>query len=138
MFSRKKQPAIRSLIGHGTQFKGNFTFSDGLRVDGHVIGNVVAEEGSKTMVVIMDDGVVHGEVRAGHVIVNGQVRGPVYATELLELQPKARVHGDVHYAALEMHQGAQVEGNLSPLDRADEEDKPALRLAASAQKAIGS
>ena len=139
MFGRKKQPPIRSLIGHGTQFKGNLTFNDGLRVDGHVIGSLMAVESSKSMVVISDDGVVHGEVHAGHVIVNGEVRGPVYASELLELQPKARVHGDVHYASLEMHQGAQVEGKLSPLDKAEEGDKPALRLAATTpQKAIGS
>lgn len=133
MFSFKKTTAIRSLIGQGTEFKGDVTFADGLRVDGKVTGSVAAEDGSgKSMVVISENGVVNGEVRASHVIVNGEVRGPVYASELLELQPKARIFGDVHYASLEMHQGARVEGKLSPFhgDEA-EEDKPSLRLAAS-------
>ena len=48
--------------------------------------------------------------------------------ELLELQPKARVWGDVRYEALEMHQGATIDGELRPL-KADE--KPAIKLAAS-------
>ena len=54
--------------------------------------------------------------------------GPVYASELLELQPKARIEGDVFYKALEMHQGATIDGELRPLKT---EDKPSLKLAAS-------
>ncbi len=132
MFNRRKQPPIRSLIGAGTQFKGNVTFTDALRVDGQVVGSVVAIESSRSMVVVSEEGTIEGEVHAGHVIVNGHVRGPIFASELLELQPKARVSGDVHYAALEMHQGAQVSGKLSPIGGEDQdEDKPPLRLAAS-------
>ena len=36
--------------------------------------------------------------------------------ELLELQPKAQIEGDVHYKALEMHQGAVIAGQLRPTD----------------------
>ncbi|RYY63949.1 MAG: polymer-forming cytoskeletal protein, partial [Comamonadaceae bacterium] len=59
------------------------------------------------------------------------VRGPVHARELLELQPKARIEGDVSYVALEMHQGAVISGQLRPLMvNAGEEEKPLLKLAA--------
>jgi cytoskeletal protein CcmA (bactofilin family) len=34
---------------------------------------------------------------------------------MLELQPKARIEGDVHYRALEMHQGAIISGQLRPI-----------------------
>jgi cytoskeletal protein CcmA (bactofilin family) len=51
------------------------------------------------------------------------------AEELLELQPKARIVGDVRYEALEMHQGATIDGELRPLKT---DDKPNLKLAASA------
>jgi cytoskeletal protein CcmA (bactofilin family) len=57
-------------------------------------------------------GAVEGEVRAAHLVVAGRINGPVYASELVELQPKARVAGDVHYRALEMHNGAIVDGTL--------------------------
>jgi cytoskeletal protein CcmA (bactofilin family) len=72
--------------------------------------------------------VVQGEVHADHVIINGTVRGPVFVAELLELQPKARIEGDVRYRAIEMHQGAVISGHLKPLDSAEE--KPLLKLAA--------
>ena len=55
------------------------------------------------------------------------MRGPVFAGELLELQPKARIEGDVRYKALEMHQGAIISGHLKPLDGSEE--KPLLKLA---------
>lgn len=131
MFGRKKQPSIRSLIGEGTMVEGNLGFSDGLRVDGQVKGNIVAEDGSRSVVVISEQGRVHGEVHASHVIVNGEVRGNVVAAELLELQPKARIHGDVSYKALEMHQGAQVQGKLSPLAGAAADTQPILKLASN-------
>jgi cytoskeletal protein CcmA (bactofilin family) len=37
----------------------------------------------------------------------------VFATELLELQPKGRIIGNVHYKKLEMHSGATVAGTLT-------------------------
>ena len=71
-----------------------------------------------------------GRIHADHVIINGHVMGPVHASELLELQPKAKIEGDVSYKALEMHQGAVISGQLRPTSQ-DAEDKPVLKLAAS-------
>ena len=73
---------------------------------------------------------VTGQIQADHVIINGTVKGPVQAFELLELQPKARIEGDVSYKALEMHQGATIAGQLKPMVGAAE-DKPTLKLAAN-------
>ena len=60
-------------------------------------------------------------------IINGSVTGPIYSDELLELQPKARIVGDVHYESLEMHQGAMVDGELRPLKA--EEKSAVIKLA---------
>lgn len=131
MFSKKKQPPIRSLIAHGSEISGHLRFTDGLRVDGSVVGDIRANEDQPSILVISEAASVTGEIHADHVIVNGQVKGPIHATLLLELQPKARIEGDVHYRALEMHQGAVVAGQLRPLLGADE--KPTLKLAASSR-----
>ena len=129
MFSKKKQPPIKSLIAAGTEIRGDVLFSDGLRVDGVITGQLSAQPEIPSLLVISEAATVRGEVRAGHVIINGQVNGPVFATELLELQPKARITGDVTYKALEMHQGAIITGQLLPLEDALA-DKPTLKLAA--------
>ena len=130
MFGKKAQPPIKSLIAQGSRIEGNLRFAEGLRIDGEVIGNISASPEQSSILVISEAAVVQGEIHADHVIVNGVVRGPIHATELLELQPKARIEGDVHYKALEMHQGAMITGQLKPIG-ADE--KPLLKLASNNQ-----
>jgi cytoskeletal protein CcmA (bactofilin family) len=113
MFGHKTKNTIDSLIGVSTKIEGNIYFKGGLRIDGHVVGNVIAETGETSMLVISEQAKVEGEVRAAHLVVNGEIVGPVYSAELLELQPKARITGDVNYKALEMHGGALVSGKLT-------------------------
>ncbi len=110
--TRKRQGRIDSLIGAGTRIDGNVTFVGGLRIDGRVHGNVVGEAESSSTLVVSEHGVVEGEVRASHCVINGSVAGPIHAVEFLELQAGARVTGDVTYSNLEMHKGAAVEGRL--------------------------
>jgi len=126
-FAKRKAPPIRSLVGEGTVVHGQIGFAEGLRIDGEVHGDVVATTAA-SLIVISEKARVHGEVKGAHVIINGEVRGPVQATELLELQPKARLTGNVRYEVLEMHPGALIDGELRPLKAAE---KPALVLAAS-------
>jgi cytoskeletal protein CcmA (bactofilin family) len=126
--SKKKQPPIRSLIGEGMVVKGEMRFTEGLRIDGEVHGDVIAIGESRSILVISENARVLGKVKASHVIINGEVRGPVLCDEILELQPMARVTGEIRYEVLEMNSGALVDGELKPLKNAD---KPALKLAAS-------
>lgn len=130
MFNKKKQPPIKSLIAEGNQIDGNFKFTDGLRIDGVVNGNISAQPDLASILVISETARIAGEIHADHIIINGTVNGPIHARMMLELQPKARITGDVHYTALEMHQGAIIAGQLRPMVGAEEE-KPTLKLAAN-------
>jgi len=132
MFGKKSQPPIKSLIAQGTHIDGNMKFNEGLRVDGEVFGDIHATSDEGSMLVISEAAIVQGGIIADHVIINGTVRGPVHARELLELQPRAKIDGDVSYVALEMHQGATICGSLKPLmagEASSEEEKPLLKLA---------
>ena len=126
MFGKKTQPPIGTLIGEGTVIRGDLQFSEGLRIDGEIIGDVLASGDQPSIVVISEKARVTGKVKAGHVIINGEIVGPVHSDELLELQPKASIIGDVRYEVLEMHQGARIDGELKPLKS---EERPALKLA---------
>ncbi|MGZ3158139.1 MAG: bactofilin family protein [Burkholderiaceae bacterium] len=126
MFGSKTKSTIDSLIGVSTSIEGNVLFKGGLRIDGHVKGNVIAEVGQSSMLVISEHAKVEGEVRVAYLVVNGEIAGPVYSSEFLELQPKARITGDVYYKALEMHGGALVSGKLTH----DQVGDTVLKLAA--------
>jgi cytoskeletal protein CcmA (bactofilin family) len=116
MFSRKKshvpQKQIDSLIGASTTIDGNVEFVGGLRVDGRVRGNIISQSGAPGTLVLSEKSHVEGEIRVSHVVVDGTVKGPVTATEYLELLPNARITGDVTYKTLEMQVGAVVDGRL--------------------------
>lgn len=117
MFGKSKsspQKRIDSLIGAGTVVRGDIVFEGGLRIDGQVVGNVTATEGKPATLVVSEQARVDGRVEVSHVVINGQVHGPVCAPDYLELQPKARIVGDVSYKTLEMHVGAMVQGRLDP------------------------
>lgn len=112
MFKSKPKNRIDSLIGAETLIEGNISFAGGLRVDGKVFGNVVANGEQPGILVLSEHAQIEGEIRVPHVVLNGSVVGQVYAAESLELQPKANVTGDVHYKKLEMQLGAVVQGQI--------------------------
>ena len=126
--TRKKQPPIRTLVGESVVVRGEIRFCDGLRVDGEVHGNIVADAATPSLLVISENARVTGTVKAGHVIIWGFVSGTVVASERIEIQPKARVEANVRYEVLELHPGAIIDGELKPLKT---DEKPALILAAS-------
>lgn len=129
MFGKKAQPPIKGLLAQGCRIEGVLVFTEGMRIDGEVVGTIRAVADQPSMLVISETATVEGEVSADHVIVNGTVRGPIHAAELLELQPRGRIEGDVSYGSLEVHQGAVIAGVLRHQPQVEE--KPLLKLAAS-------
>jgi cytoskeletal protein CcmA (bactofilin family) len=130
MFGSKRTTpkSIGTLVGAGTTIEGTLSYVGGLRIDGTVKGDIRSANDEAGMVIISELGCVIGEVHAAHLVVSGKVTGPIYVTDVLELQPKAQVAGDVRYRTLEIHHGAVVEGRLIH-DTA--EARPALKLAAA-------
>ena len=114
MFKKQNKPQNRidSLIGAGTKISGSVSFVGGLRVDGEILGDVVASGDEASTLVISEPGHITGEIHVSHLVVNGTIDGPVHASEFMELQAKSRITGDVHYSRLEMHLGAVIEGRL--------------------------
>jgi len=121
--TEKPQSQIDSLIGVGTHIDGNINFSGGLRVDGRVTGNIVALTEKSSTLVLSDQAVIEGKIGVSHAVVNGTVSGAIHASEYVELQPKAKVSGDIHYKAMEIQLGASVDGMLHHLDNVQADNK---------------
>ncbi len=107
----RRNSQIDSLIGSGTELRGDVHFKDGLHIDGTVKGNVIAE-GESSILTMSEHGRIEGEVRVHNLVLNGEVIGDVHASEHIELAPAARVTGNVYYNLIEMAMGAEVNGNL--------------------------
>ncbi|MDD3518857.1 MAG: polymer-forming cytoskeletal protein [Chromatiales bacterium] len=111
----KKQGTARveTLIGRTTTIVGDVTFAGGLHVEGVIHGNVSATETASDAILILNEGArVEGDVHVPHLVVNGEIKGDVTATERVELAAKGKITGNLHYNLLEMAVGAEVNGNL--------------------------
>jgi cytoskeletal protein CcmA (bactofilin family) len=101
-----------TLIAENTKVLGDVCFSDQLYVNGHIEGNVLAEEGSEAALMISDVGSVKGRIAVPFVVVNGRVEGDVHAGVRVELAARATISGNVYYKLIEMQLGAKVDGQL--------------------------
>jgi cytoskeletal protein CcmA (bactofilin family) len=108
----KPQNQIDSLIGIGTRIDGNISFSGGLRIDGHIRGNITAIGDKPSTLVLSDQGIIEGKIQVSHAVINGTIVGAIQTNEYVELQAKARVSGDVHYKTMEIQLGASIDGML--------------------------
>lgn len=108
----KPSNTIDTLIGVTTTIKGDVNFTGGLRIDGKVNGNIVADDDTTSTLVLSEHAMVKGDVTVPHMILNGKIKGNVVCSEKIELQPKAEIIGDLHYQVIEMAEGAAINGNL--------------------------
>jgi cytoskeletal protein CcmA (bactofilin family) len=107
---------LSSLIAEDVVITGDVAFASGMRIDGRVVGNVIAQpaEGkSRGLLVLSDKGRIEGSVRCGDAVINGTVTGDLDVEHFLELQSNSRVSGTIRYQHLKMDVGAAVHGQLT-------------------------
>ena len=122
MFSKKPEPTSAparnparpvasstfSVIGADVAIKGDIEASADLHVDGAVTGDLVCAS-----LVQGETSRIEGAITADTARLSGMVKGTITARELVILK-SARTQGDVHYEALTIEQGAQVDGKFTP------------------------
>lgn len=114
MFGKKKRrhTVVETLVGANSRLNGDLHFKGGCHIDGTVNGNVTADPDSESALSISDIGNVDGGVTVPYVVLNGIVRGDLFASQRVELGPTARVIGNVYYNLIEMAIGAEINGKL--------------------------
>ncbi len=114
MFGRKQRrhSIIDTLVGPNSRINGDLFFEGGCHIDGTVKGNVSADSASNSALSISENAIVEGGVTVPFVVLNGIVRGDVFANQRVELGPTARVIGNVYYNLIEMAIGAEINGKL--------------------------
>ena len=109
---QRRHTVVETLVGSNTRISGDLHFAGGCHIDGTVNGNVTADPESQAALSISEGGNVDGGVTVPYVVLNGIVRGDVFASQRVELGPTARVIGNVYYNLIEMAIGAEINGKL--------------------------
>jgi len=104
MFLRKNNK-LETLIGIGSEIKGDITANGTLKIDGKITGNIIADS-----VILGNDALVTGDIKARSVVIGGRLNGNVTAEDIIEIKPTGQVFGDVHTKKLSVSEGGIFEG----------------------------
>jgi len=100
---------INSLIGEGSEFRGEFRVKDLIRIDGFFKGNIITDG----KVLIGKTGTSESDIRAGVVVIGGTVKGSIHANIRAILLSTAVLHGDIVTPSLVIEDGVKFEGRCT-------------------------
>lgn len=98
---------ITGFFDKDTEFNGELTFKGSFRIDGHFKGTI----NSDSMLVIGEQGKVEADVKIGYMVISGEIKGTIRATDRVEVQSHGRVIGTIIAPTLVVQEGAFLEAN---------------------------
>lgn len=121
-----------TVIAASVKLEGDFQSQGNVLIEGVVEGSLKTERDLR----VGERARISADVFAANATIAGEVRGNVVVAERLELEPTARLHGDVRTKILVVASGATVNGKLAMGTEAPaaEERKPRAAKAEPAAK----
>ena len=98
---------LTAFIDESSEIEGKFTFSGTVMLNGKIKGEIVSND----TLIVGEKGVVNATIRAGIVLISGEVVGNVLGSERVELRGNARVFGDVEAPVVVVGEGVLFEGH---------------------------
>lgn len=98
-----------SVIGQTLVFKGDLSAEEDLLIQGRVFGTIMHNAQNLT---IGAHGNVEADIVAQHVIIQGNVRGEVRASESITVEASARVEGNLYAPRIGLKEGAKFKGSI--------------------------
>lgn len=111
LVSKADANQITTLIGESCVFEGNVTTTSSTRIDGKLKGKIAGEYS----LIVGENGLVQGEIKAAETIVYGRVEGVIESGKL-EIKSSGTVMGDVFIEQLTVDTGATFNGRCEMTD----------------------
>ncbi|EMJ53345.1 polymer-forming cytoskeletal family protein [Leptospira interrogans serovar Valbuzzi str. Duyster] len=99
--------AISTVLGRETSFSGILNFQRPLEISGEFQGEIESEG----FLLISEGAKIRANIKAGTVIVGGEITGNVIATEKLEMLSTGKVNGNIKTSKLQIADGVIFDGN---------------------------
>lgn len=110
MRKSKKTDSNITFIETGVTIEGTITFENTIRIDGKLKGKINGNSGT---VIVGEKGDMQADINAAVIIIMGHVQGTVCASERIEINPPARVTGDIQSPVVSIESGVVFNGNCS-------------------------
>ncbi|PJZ57964.1 bactofilin family protein [Leptospira barantonii] len=99
--------AISTVLGRETSFSGILNFQKPLEISGEFQGEIESEG----FLLVSEGAKVRANIKAGTVIVGGEITGNVIATQKLEMLATGKVNGNIKTSKLQIADGVIFDGN---------------------------
>jgi cytoskeletal protein CcmA (bactofilin family) len=103
----KNNKRLNSFLGEGTQVEGKLKFEGALRIDGRFKGEI-SSTGSLS---VGEKAVIEADIHAASVLSSGEIKGSVYADEVIEIVGPGKMHGNIEAPNIVTHPGVFFKGN---------------------------
>jgi len=104
---------ITGFFDKETEIKGDLTFKGSFRIDGRFKGKI----DSDSMLTIGESGKVEADIKIGYIVIEGEIKGTVQASEKVEVHSNGRVIGTIISPKLIIEEGAYLEANCQTTDK---------------------
>jgi len=99
---------IKAFLGPGSQFEGKLSFDEMVRIDGRFIGEIRSSD----TLVVGDTADIEGDIHVGCLVLSGNFKGNIVASQRVELLEPARVEGVIETPLLRIDEKVTFDGEI--------------------------
>ena len=108
----KESEKVATVFSEATSFNGILKFDTSIKIEGSFKGKIL----SKGYLIIGEKARVRADIKANSIVIAGEVKGNVEASERLEMLPSAKLYGNIKTKKLKMADGVVFEGSCQMMD----------------------
>lgn len=105
----------KSIIGKNVYIKGTLSAKEDLIFNGRLEGTITL---LNNVLEIGDTGKIEANLYAKIIIINGELKGDVHATEKVIIKKSGRITGDIYSSDISVENGSVLQGNID-MDKND-------------------
>jgi cytoskeletal protein CcmA (bactofilin family) len=98
-----------AFLGKGSRVVGKLSFEGPVRIEGHVEGEITAQDA----LTIGESAVVNAQIVGNTVAIQGRVTGDVTARKRLEIRAPGKLYGNISSPSLVIQEGVVFEGQCN-------------------------
>jgi cytoskeletal protein CcmA (bactofilin family) len=107
----KESEKVQTVFSETTSFDGVLKFNTSIKIEGNFKGKIV----SNGYLIIGENAKVRANIKAHSIVIAGEVKGNVEASDRLEMLPSGKLYGNIKTKKLKMADGVIFEGTCEML-----------------------
>jgi len=122
--NKNVKKGTETIVGVDVLITGNLKSDAGIEINGRVKGEV----DTKNDILVGEQAVIEGSIKARNVVINGLVQGNLHISEDLEISPTGKVYGDLVTKNLIVKKGANFTGKSMMGEDKKKDSKPVYEI----------